>query len=229
VSPDDPARSRPGVEDPAAEKLVAPSAARNAPVIAETLRRTLGPEGGAVLEVGAGTGQHAVACAAALPGRRWIATDPDAAHLGSIAAWAAEAALPTLAPPLRLDATADGDWDAVAEAAGGPVDAVYSANVIHIAPWSVAEGLVRGAAALLAAGGRLILYGPFLERGAGTDGNLAFDRSLRARDPAWGVRDLFDVTALAVSHGFGPPRREAMPANNLILLFPKLGAGPGGG
>ena len=215
----DPRASRPAFDAPEGARLVAPAAARNAGPIAEALVRLLGPEGGPVLEVGAGAGQHAVACAAALPGRRWLPTDPDPLHRDSVAAWTEDAGLANLAPALALDASAPEDWAAAREAAGGPVAAVFCANVIHIAPWAVAEGLAAGAAAALAPGGRLILYGPFLEHGAGAAGNLAFDRSLRARDPAWGVRDLAEVSALAARHGFGAPERVEMPANNLILAF----------
>lgn len=96
---------------------------------------------------------------------------------------------------------------------------MFCANVIHIAPWEVAEGLVSGAARALAPGGRPILYGPFLEAGAEAPSNRDFDASLRARDPAWGVRELSEVAALAARHGFEPPERQDLPANNLILSF----------
>ncbi|MEM1316328.1 MAG: DUF938 domain-containing protein [Pseudomonadota bacterium] len=206
--------SRPGAEDAGGGRLVAPSASRNAAAVAAALSEILGEEAdGSVLEIGAGTGQHAVACAAALPRLTWIPSDPDPLHLGSIAAWAEEAALPNLAPPLALDAA--GDWAETPT----PLRAVYSANVIHIAPWTVTEGLVRGAAARLAPGGRLLFYGPFYEDGEAGEGNRAFDASLRGRNPDWGVRDVRDLSALAAGHGFDPAERVQMPANNLILVF----------
>ena len=213
--PHDPARSRPGYADPAAGKLVAPAAARNAGPIAETLARLLAGAEGTVLEVAAGTGQHAVACAAALPRLDWLPTDPDPAHLASIAAWRAEAGPANLLAPRPLDARSD--WGALP---GAPFRAVFCANMIHIAPWAAAEGLAAGAARVLAPGGLLILYGPFDEGAATAESNRAFDASLRARDPAWGLRPLTEVAALAARHGFGAPQRIAMPANNLILAFP---------
>ncbi len=222
----DPTRSRPGYADPTARKLVAPAAERNSGPIAEALRDLLAGGTGAVVEIGAGTGQHAVACAAALPHLRWLPTDPDAVHCGSIAAWREDAGLANLQPPRRLDAT--GDW-AKEVADARPVRAVYCSNVIHISPWEVAEGLVAGAGRLLEPGGLLILYGPFFENGQASEGNLAFDATLRERDAGWGVRDVADVTALARTAGFAPPRRIAMPASNLILAFARaeLGAGDG--
>lgn len=172
-----------------------------------------------MLEVGSGTGQHAVACARALAPRIWRPTDPDPLHLGSIAAWAAEAALPNLAPPLALDATRPADWTAARAALAAPPAAIFSANVIHIAPFAVAEALLAEAGATLAPGGLLLLYGPFLEAGETAPSNRAFDASLRARDPAWGLRDTADLAPLAAAAGLAPARRIAMPANNLILAF----------
>ncbi|MEO0682231.1 MAG: DUF938 domain-containing protein [Pseudomonadota bacterium] len=207
--------SRPGVDDAGGGKLFAPAAGRNAAAVAEALVRLLGDlPGGEVLEIGAGTGQHAVACAAALPRLSWRPTDPDPAHLASIAAWATEAALPNLRAPLQLNVV--GEWPAAAPAA--PI-ALYAANVVHIAPWTVAEAIFAGAGARLAPGGRLMLYGPFFDQGDATEGNRAFDRSLRGRDPAWGLRDIRDLDALAARCRLGPAQRTAMPANNLILSF----------
>ncbi|MFO7854708.1 MAG: DUF938 domain-containing protein [Paracoccaceae bacterium] len=225
----DPRDSRPAYDPPEGDRLFAPSAARNAAPIAAALARRLGPAGAAVLEIGGGTGQHAVAAAAALSGRPWRPTDPDPDHLRSIAAWRAAEGTPNLTPPLLLDAREPADWTAAAAAVAGPIDAVFCANVIHIAPWSVAEGLVAGAASVLAPAGRLVLYGPFLEDGEAGIGNRAFDRSLRERNPNWGLRDTADLARLAARHGFGPPLREAMPANNLMLIFPALGSGGGAG
>jgi SAM-dependent methyltransferase len=218
----DPTRSRPGYEDDAADRLVAPAASRNAGPIAEALRGLLAGGGGVVLEIGAGTGQHAVACAEALPHLTWAPSDPDPAHIASITAWTREAranGVENIAEPVRLDA-AD-DWAAAVALTHGALRAVFCANVIHISPWAVAEGLLAGAGRAIGPGGRLILYGPFQEDGETAPSNRAFDESLRARDPAWGVREVRDVAALAASHGFGAPERVEMPANNLILAFPR--------
>ncbi len=216
-APQDPAKSRPGYEDDTAERLVAPAALRNAGPIAQMLAEVLAGEAGPLLEIGAGPGQHAVAGAEALPRLAWIPSDPDPLHLRSIRAWRAHAALPNLAEPIRLDAT--DDWAPALALTHGPLRAVFCANVIHIAPWRVAEGLFAGAARALAEGGRAILYGPFLETEGTAPSNLAFHRSLQARDPDWGVRPLADVVALAALHGLTLERRIEMPANNLALVF----------
>ena len=216
-APQDHSKSRPGYEDPASDRLVAPAAQRNAEAIAQMLAEALADEAGPLLEIGAGSGQHAVAGAQALPRMTWIPSDPDPLHLKSIRAWRAHAALPNLAEPMRLDAT--DDWAAATALTHGPLRAAFCANVIHIAPWRVAEGLFAGAARALAPGGRLILYGPFLEAEGTAPSNLAFHRSLQERDPDWGVRPLADVVALAALHGLRLERRIAMPANNLALVF----------
>jgi len=172
------------------------------------------PETGRVLEIAAGAGEHAVYNAAALPGLEWLPTDPDPEALASIAAWRDHAALPNLLPPLRLDAADPDNW---------PVqraDAIVNINMIHISPWSATEGLIVGASRLLPAGGPLILYGPYIERDVETaPSNLAFDQSLKARNPAWGIRHLDEVMALATQHGLEFAERIAMPANNLVLVF----------
>ncbi|MBR29180.1 MAG: SAM-dependent methyltransferase [Rhodobacteraceae bacterium] len=227
----DPADSRPRYAEPVSgpdggagdARLTAPAASRNSADIAAALARLLADERGPVMEIGAGTGQHALACARALPRLTWIPTDPDPLHVASIEAWRAAEGPENLASPLSVnaDAGSGADWAAAARLTHGPLRAVFCANVIHIAPWSVAEGLVAGAAAALGAGGRLILYGPFYEEGEAVRSNRDFDEMLRGRDPAWGVRNLEDVAALASDHGFGAPRRVEMPANNLILAFPR--------
>jgi len=188
----------------------APAAARNRGPILAVLRDWL-PAEGLVLEVASGSGEHAVHFAEALPGLVFQPSDPDAGALASIDAWAEEAA--NIRGAVRLDA-ASADWPV------GAVDAVVCINMIHIAPWAAAEGLVRGAAARLPSGGPLVLYGPYRVGGAHTaPSNAAFDADLRARDPAWGVRDLEAVAALGSDAGFGAPEVRAMPANNLMLRF----------
>lgn len=196
-------------------RRTAPAAARNRDPILAVLRRHL-PPSGLVLEVASGSGEHAIHFAAALPGLTFQPSDPDLAARVSIAAWAAEAALANLRPALLLDAAAPA-WPITA------ADAVVCINMIHIAPWAAAQGLVRGAAAILPSGAPLLLYGPFRQGGAHTaPTNAAFDADLRARNPQWGVRDLEEVAALAAGHGFGAPVVAAMPANNLTVAFRRV-------
>ena len=176
------------------------------------LRRAL-PGRGTVLEIASGSGEHAVHFAAALPQLIWQPSDPDPQARDSIAAYRAAAQLPNLMPPLALDATSS-TWPAT------QADAMVSINMIHIAPWAAAEGLMAGAERLLPKGGVLFLYGPFREHGQHTaPSNAAFDESLRARNREWGVRDLDAVAALASRHGFALEERVAMPANNLSVVF----------
>jgi SAM-dependent methyltransferase len=192
--------------------LASPAVARNRDPILAVLRRVL-PARGTVLEIASGTGEHAVHFAAGLPHLTWQPTDPDTDALASIAAHRAWAQLPNLLAPLVLDACAP-SWPVTR------ADAVVAINMIHIAPWTAAEGLMSGAGRLLAPGGVLYLYGPFKENGRLTaPSNAAFDASLRARDPQWGVRDLDAVAALASEHRLALSERVAMPANNLSLVF----------
>jgi SAM-dependent methyltransferase len=177
------------------------------------LRRAL-PNDGRVLEIASGAGEHAAYLASALPHLQWQPTDADPAALASIRAWREAAGAPNLIDPMVLDVTDPADWPE------GPVEAVVCINMIHIAPWVAAEGLMDGAGRILTIGGLLYLYGPFREGGRHTaPSNRAFDESLKARDPAWGVRDLEEVAALAARHGLELAERIEMPANNLSLLF----------
>jgi SAM-dependent methyltransferase len=192
--------------------LTSPAVARNRDPILGVLRRVV-PARGLVLEVASGSGEHAVHFAAALPHLTWQPTDLDPEARASIEAHRAAARLPNLLPALELDATAP-RWP-VAQA-----DAVVSINMIHIAPWLAAQGLMAGAARLLGPDGVLFLYGPFKDHGQHTaPSNAAFDASLRARDPSWGVRDIADVCDLAAQHHFDLTERIAMPANNMSLVF----------
>lgn len=193
-------------------KREAPAAARNRQPILEVLRTRL-PDRGLVLEVASGTGEHAVHFAAALPGLVFQPSDPDAAARASIDAWGTDSGLPNLRPALALDASAE-DWPIAA------ADAVLCCNMIHISPWASTVGLVGGAARLLPPGGLLYLYGPYRRGGRHTaPSNEAFDSDLRRRNPAWGVRDLEAVAALAADAGFDPPEVVEMPANNLSVVF----------
>jgi SAM-dependent methyltransferase len=194
---------------------VSPSTARNRDPILDVLKPRL-PGRGLVLEIAAGAGEHAVHCAAALPHLQWRPTDPDPEALASIAAWRGHAGLPNLLPPLRLDA-ADPDGWPVERA-----DAVVNINMLHISPWAAAQGLMAGAGRVRPAGGLLYLYGPYIEPEVATaQSNLDFDASLRRRDPAWGLRRLDAVIALAAARGLALAERIAMPANNLSLVFRK--------
>lgn len=204
-----------------------PSAARTAPAVARNREPILAvlrdclPRHGTVLEVASGTGEHAVWFSGALPEVTWQPTDHHAEALASIAAWREQACLANLMPPMELDAAQPDTWP-VARA-----DAVVAINMIHIAPWAVTEGLIAGAARILPPGAPLYLYGPFREGGAHTaPGNAAFDATLRAQDPAWGVRDLAAVARLAVQAGFELRDRVAMPANNLSVVFRRRAVGP---
>jgi SAM-dependent methyltransferase len=191
-----------------------PSAERNRGPILAVLERVL-PPAGSVLEIASGTGQQVVHFAAALPQLTFQPSDPDPVSRASVAAWTAETGLANVRPPLDLDTRAP-DWGIAA------ADAVVCINMIHIAPWSCAEGLFAGAARLLPAGGPLVLYGAFKRGGAHTaPSNAAFDASLRRHDPDWGIRDLEAVEALSVAHGFILEEVVEMPANNLTLVFRK--------
>ena len=193
--------------------LTSPAAARNREPILEVLRGRLA-SGGRVLEVASGSGEHAVWFAQGLPGVVWRPSDQEPAAVASIRARREAADLPNLEEPLVLNAADAGSWPA------GPIDAVVCLNMIHIAPWAAAEGLMAGCGRLLEPGGMLCLYGPFREGGVHTaPSNAAFDENLKARDPAWGVRDLEAVADLAASRGLDLAERIAMPANNLSLIF----------
>jgi len=197
-------------EDP--PRRHSPAAERNrAPILAE-LRRLL-PARGLLLEIASGSGQHAAYCSAGLPGWDWLPSDFDAAALPSISAWCQ--GLARVREPIVLDVLKP-QWPGVPT----PLDAVYCANMIHIAPWSCCEGLMQGAARHLSAAGLLITYGPYLEDDVPTSpGNLAFDADLHARDPAWGLRRREDVEAVAERAGLRLRERVAMPANNLLLVW----------
>ncbi|MGO4129048.1 DUF938 domain-containing protein [Inquilinus sp. YAF38] len=193
----------------------APAAARNRDPILAVLRGVL-PETGTVLEIASGTGEHSLHFARALPGLVFQPSDPNPEARNSIAAWAGESGLANLRPPLALDAAAP-SWPVTA------ADAVLCINMIHISPWATTEGLMRGAASILPPGGPLYLYGPYRRAGVATaPSNEAFDRDLRRRDPAWGLRDMEAVAALADAAGFSGPAVTEMPANNLSVVFRRL-------
>jgi hypothetical protein len=192
-------------------KRQAPAAGRNAGPIGDVLVDWL-PDHGLVLEIASGTGEHALAFARRFPALSWQPSDPDPQALASIAAWAEEGP-PNLEPPVQLDVRAD-DW---------PIeraDAILCINMVHIAPWEAALGLLDGAARLLGVGAPLILYGPWVEADAPTaPSNQAFDRSLRDRDPRWGLRLVEDFAEEAGRRGLRLAERQPMPSNNLMLRF----------
>lgn len=193
--------------------LASPAAARNTGPILAVLKAHM-PGRGRVLEIAAGSGEHAVAFAAALPGLDWTPSDPSAEARSSIAAWAAAADLPNLRDPLALDVLDPATWPE------GLVQAVVCINMIHISPWAATEGLMALARSRLAVGGLLVLYGPYREADTPlAPSNAAFDESLKARDPAWGLRDRDVVAAAARAEGLALTGRVEMPANNLMLLF----------
>lgn len=193
-------------------KRESPAAQRNRAPIADVLREEL-PDSGMVLEIASGTGEHAVHFAREFPQLDWQPSDPDPQARASIAAYVEDAGLANLNPPILIDA-ASIDWP-VARA-----DAILCVNMVHISPWEATIGLFAGAERLLPTGAPLVLYGPYLEADVETaESNIAFDRSLKDRDPAWGLRDLAQVDALARANGFARTRRVAMPANNLVLVY----------
>jgi hypothetical protein len=195
-------------------KRHAPATERNRDAIAAVLREVL-PERGLLLEVAAGTGEHAAYLAPLFPGLRWQPSDPDPEALTSIEAWQADGEAGNLLPPVFLDA-ASNTWPI------DSADAILCINMVHISPWSATEGLMCGAGRLLPAGGPLILYGPYRRAGVPTaPSNEAFDASLKGRDPAWGLRDLEAVQGEAAGQGLGFERLYEMPANNLTLVFRK--------
>jgi hypothetical protein len=183
-------------------------------VILAVLREELPPTG-TILEIASGSGEHIVHFAAALPAIHWQPSDPDPAALASIAAHSGEFALPNIADPMLIDA-ATTDWST------SSADAILCCNMVHIAPWSAAEGLFAGGSRLLRSGAPLLLYGPFIEHDVATaESNLAFDASLRDRNPEWGLRDTAALDAIARTCGLSLTRRIAMPANNLLLVWRK--------
>jgi SAM-dependent methyltransferase len=192
-----------------------PAADRNKQPILDVLRRVLG-ERGAALEIASGTGQHAAWFAAALGQWIWQPSDADAGMLPALAERVAQAGLANLRPPLLLDVMSP-RW--LTQDAGQRFDAIYCANMLHIAPAAACPALMEGAARHLVGGGLLITYGPYFEDGIPAPSNLAFDESLRARDPAWGIRRLEDVVAAARRAGLALRERHEMPANNLLLVF----------
>ncbi len=196
-------------------RRVAPHVARNSGAIVDVLRGIL-PDAGLVLEVASGSGEHAVHFARAFPHMSWQPSDPDPLALRSIEAWRSSEGLPNLLAPVELDAAAEA-WPV------SHADAVLCINMVHISPWAVTQGLMRGARRLLAAGAPLYLYGAYRQQGVPTaPSNEAFDLSLKGRNPEWGLRHLEDVAGEAERNGFALEAVVPMPANNLSVIFRRL-------
>lgn len=195
-------------------RMHSPSAGRNKAIIAKFLADIL-PQNAHVLEIASGTGEHGHACVQARPDLHWQPSDRDEQSRRSIDAWSSDTQ-GSMLKALDLDVTRT-DWHV------GPdrYDTIFCANMIHIAPWTAAEGLLHGARKLVRDEGYLIFYGPFLLGDKTAPSNLAFDDSLKSRNPAWGVRSLDEVERLCRSEGFELTDRIDMPANNLILVFRK--------
>jgi SAM-dependent methyltransferase len=192
----------------------APAVARNREPILAVLRGLL-PVPATVLEIASGTGEHALWFSSHLPDVTWQPTDRDDDALASIAAWRATSDVPNFLAPVALDASTPDTWPAL------HADAVVAINMIHIAPWRATEGLMVGAARVLAPGGVLFLYGPFRDADGMAPSNEAFDADLKARNPEWGVRDLRTVTDVAGRNGIAFVEAIRMPANNLSVVFRK--------
>lgn len=195
-------------------KQHAPATLRNREPIAEVLAREL-PASGTVLEIAAGTGEHAAYFAERFPALAWQPTDPSADALASIAAYREDYAGSNLAAPQLLDASQPDSWPVV------QVDAIACINMVHISPWEATLGLFAGAARVLGVSkGPLVLYGPYIEQGVETTpSNLEFDANLTARNPLWGLRAAEALDALAASQGMARSARYALPANNIILVY----------
>ncbi len=193
-------------------KLDYPATQRNKDAIASAFRGVL-PKQGTVLEIASGSGQHCVHFAAEFEDLIWQPSSYEADERASISAYVVEAGRDNLRPPLDLDVRAV-TWPITA------ADAIWCANMIHIAPWEVSEGLFAGAGELLSAGSPLLTYGPYRFQGEFTSAsNHAFDQRLRGRDPSWGVREIDDLDRLAANAGLIREATLVMPANNHLLVW----------
>jgi Protein of unknown function (DUF938) len=193
----------------------APATVRNRDFILDVLRDVL-PTTGTILEVASGSGEHIIHFARYLPRLVFQPSDPEPDALLSVAAWVKAANVANVRAPIVLDAS-QSFWP-IASA-----DGIICINMIHISPWDATVGLIRGAAVILPTGSPLYLYGPHKRKGFATaPSNEAFDRNLRDRNPAWGLRDLEAVVAIAQSVGFSLPAVTEMPANNLSVVFRRI-------
>ena len=195
-----------------------PAAERNRAPILEVLRQIL-PDNGLALEIASGTGQHVAHFASNMPGWVWQPSDAQANGFESIAGWCAQAGAASVREPVLLDVMAP-NWPTGSAEFPDKFDAIFCANMLHIAPWATCAALMAGAVRCLSPYGALITYGPYVERDVPTSpGNVAFDESLRQRDPAWGLRALEDVVQQAGLARLRLSERFEMPSNNLLLVF----------
>jgi hypothetical protein len=193
---------------------IAPHIARNTAPIIEVLRTIL-PDNGLVLEIASGSGEQALQFARTFPILTFQPSDHDPAALASIEAWRVAEGPPNLLPPIQIDASITG-WPIAA------AEALLCINMIHICPWEATLGLMAEAGRLLAPGCPLYLYGAYRRQGVETvASNESFDLTLRQRNPAWGLRCLEDVEAVANQHGLYLDKAVDMPANNLSVIFRK--------
>ncbi len=203
------------------DRIFAPATARNRDPILEQLKILL-PEKAAVLEIASGTGEHGAYFSEHLPNIIWQPTNYDQQHLKSTAAWQRHTARTNYLPVLELDATSE-VWPMETSQNALNFNAIFNANMIHISPWQVTEGLFKGAARVLPASGMLILYGPYKVDGKHTSqSNVEFEEWLKAQDSSFGVRDIDDVTQEAKKNGLMHRKSISMPANNFIQLFEKI-------
>jgi cyclopropane fatty-acyl-phospholipid synthase-like methyltransferase len=199
------------------ERLFSPSAGRNKDFIAEAFCKLMGNCRN-IIEIASGTGEHAIAICKARPDLRYFPSDPDPQSRRSIEAWRCHKNMQAqIAAPVDINSSRN-DWIENFD----DIDAIVCINMIHIAPFAACEGLFTGAGKLLPAGGRLFLYGPFMQDGQTVPSNLEFDRSLKSRNPDWGVRDIErELVPLACDNGLALTSVRAMPANNHVLIFKK--------
>ena len=200
------------------QRLFFPATERNRGPIGDLLKQLL-PGSGAVLELASGSGEHAVCFQQRFPHLHWQASDPDPDHRASINAWIQHQALSQVMPAaLNLDVE-HRPWP-LPQNLQGAVKAVVCINLLHISPASCTDAVLEESALLLPSGAPLIIYGPFLRNGAHTSAsNAAFDRSLKERNPQWGLRDVEAITARASSAGLKAKEVVSMPANNLTLVL----------
>ncbi len=201
-------------------KRTSPAALANLAPLSAALRDVL-PGSGTILELGSGTGEHALHLARAFPHLVFQPSDPDPVARASVAGWSADARLPNLLPALDLDLRAPA-WT------GRAADAILCVNVLHVAPADAVEALCAGAARVLPPGGPLVVAGPFARRGAPLAGRLAgFDRELRAADPALGIRALEDLVEAGARHGLAAAPPSPLPAEGDLIVVLRRGAPPG--
>ena len=205
-------------------RLDTPAYHRNIDPIGEVFADMLPDKPANIVEIGCGTGQHVTTLASRFPTHTWWPTDIEPEHLASARAWTVHLGCSNVCEPVELDASHP-DWRfGQADRPPEPVDLIFSCNVIHIAPWAVVKGILAGSGRYLSKDGSLLFYGPFRRGGEHTaDSNRAFDESLKARNPQWGIRDLDELAALGTSRGLRLADVADMPSNNLTVRFKRNG------